>query len=221
MTGIRGRPALATATGGGTFGHGATAGEPVDHELDDGALMSASVHNTEAFARVYDRHAARLYRYAVRRVGPDMAADVVSDAMLTALRKRDRYDATRPNARPWLFGILTREIARRRRVERNHYRALARVGTGDPLQDCHADRVATALTAQSIRAPLAKAIAGITHRERDVLLLIAWEGLSYEEVADALHVPIGTVRSRLHRARRKIRAAFPDLSLGGDTGGLR
>jgi RNA polymerase sigma-70 factor (ECF subfamily) len=64
------------------------------------------------------------------------------------------------------------------------------------------------VTVQSIRAPLAEAVAGLAPPDRDVLLLIAWEQLSYVEVARALNIPVGTVRSRLHRARTKIREAL-------------
>jgi RNA polymerase sigma-70 factor (ECF subfamily) len=76
------------------------------------------------------------------------------------------------------------------------------------VQNDEAERVAVNVTAQSVRAPLAGALAGLARADRDVLLLIAWEQLSYDEVARALGIPLGTVRSRLHRARTKIRAAL-------------
>jgi RNA polymerase sigma factor (sigma-70 family) len=76
------------------------------------------------------------------------------------------------------------------------------------VQNDEAERVAVNVTAQSVRALLAGALAGLARADRDVLLLIAWEQLSYDEVARALGIPLGTVRSRLHRARTKIRAAL-------------
>jgi RNA polymerase sigma factor (sigma-70 family) len=180
---------------------------------DDAGLIIASLRDGGLFAQVYDRHAAAMYRFAARRLGPQAAEDAVSDAVLAAFRVRHRYDADRPDARPWLLGILTREISRRRRTERARYRALARAGGLDrQQQEGPADRVAAAVAAQAVRAPLASALAGLAARDRDVLLLVAWADLTYQEVADALRIPIGTVRSRLSRARRQIRAALPDLA---------
>ena len=181
---------------------------------DDAALIAASLHDGELFAQVYDRHSAAMYRFAARRLGPQVAEDAVSDAVLAAFRVRHRYDVARPDARPWLLGILTREISRRRRTERARYRVLARAGGLDEVQhEGPADRVAAAVAAQAVRAPLASALAGLAARDRDVLLLVAWADLTYQEVADALAIPIGTVRSRLSRARRQIRTALPDLAL--------
>jgi RNA polymerase sigma-70 factor (ECF subfamily) len=179
----------------------------------DAELITASLRNGEVFAKVYDRHAARLYRYAARRLGAQAAEDVVSEAMLAALKARTRYDATRPDARPWLFGILTREISRRQRAERRRYRAVARMGVIERDHPNSADQVAAVVMAHSARAPLAKALADLATRDRDVLLLVAWADMSYQEVADALDIPIGTVRSRLHRARRQIRASLHELGL--------
>ncbi|MEU4526020.1 sigma factor-like helix-turn-helix DNA-binding protein [Amycolatopsis sp. NPDC024027] len=88
---------------------------------------------------------------------------------------------------------------------RREYRL--RAALGPPAnQDCHADRVAERVAAQAMTGRLACAPAVLARRDRDVLLLIAWEGLSHEEVAAAFGIPLGTVRSRLNRARRKVRA---------------
>jgi RNA polymerase sigma-70 factor (ECF subfamily) len=138
-----------------------------------------------------------------------VAEDAVADAMLTAFRKRERYDTTRPDARPWLFGILTREISRRRRSERARFRALARLGPSDDTDQGAIDQATAAIVASAVRGPLAGALAALAARDRNVLLLVAWADLSYQEVADTLHIPIGTVRSRLSRARRRVRAAMP------------
>jgi RNA polymerase sigma-70 factor (ECF subfamily) len=176
---------------------------------DDARLVAASIEEPEAFAVVYDRYATSLYRYARRRLGTDVAEDVVADTILTAFRKRERYDTTRLDARPWLFGILTREISRHRRDERARYRALARLGPSDDTDAGAVDEVTAAIAARAARGPLAEALAALAARDRDVLLLVAWADLSYQEVADALHIPIGTVRSRLNRARRRVRAVMP------------
>jgi RNA polymerase sigma-70 factor (ECF subfamily) len=176
-------------------------------DLDDAGVIEASWRDTEQFAVLYDRYAAQLHRYAHRRVGPELAEDVVAETFLAAFRRRRTYDLARPDARPWLFGIVTKEIARRRRAEEARYRALSRAGVDDAVPG-FADRVAAAVTAQAVRGPLARALARLSPRDRDVLLLVAWSDLSYEEVAETLRIRVGTVRSRLHRARRQIREAL-------------
>ena len=181
--------------------------------MSDAELIAASRQRHELFAPIFDRHAAVLYRYAARRLGADAAEDVVSETMLAAFRRRLRYDTTRRDARPWLFGILTREIAQRRRVEHGRYRALARAERPVDQQEGPADEVAAAVTAQAVRGPLMAALARLPHRDREVLLRTAWAALTYQEIAEALDIPTGTVGSRLNRARRKVRAAVPGLDI--------
>lgn len=178
-------------------------------EIDDAAIIVLSRQSPEAFGQLYDRYARQLYRYAYRRVGPDLAEDVVADTFLAAFKRRDAYDLSRPDARPWLFGIVTKEIARRHRAEKARYRALARAGVPGQFEG-FADQVTAAVTAQSSRSALADALRRLSGGDRDVLLLIAWGGLSYQEVAETLGIKVGTVRSRLHRARQQVRAALGD-----------
>jgi RNA polymerase sigma-70 factor (ECF subfamily) len=125
-----------------------------------------------------------------------------------AFQQREAYDLERPDARPWLFGILTKKLARHYRTEKARYRAIARATpeTADGVDP--AERVAARVAAGAVRAPLAEALSRLSAGDRDVLLLIAWCDFSYEEVAAALGIPVGTVRSRLNRARRKGRDAF-------------
>jgi RNA polymerase sigma factor (sigma-70 family) len=156
---------------------------------------------------LYDRYAVMLYRYAYRRLGPDGAEEVVAETFSAAFRRRGRYDPERTDARPWLFGILIREIALRLRAEETRCRALLRVRPDRPLPGPE-DRVAEGVTAQAVRGLLVAALSTLAPADRDVLLLIAWRDLSYQEVAQALDIPVGTVRSRLNRARRIVRAAL-------------
>jgi RNA polymerase sigma factor (sigma-70 family) len=177
----------------------------------DAAAIEASWRDGDRFAAIYDRYAAQLYRYAYQRVGPQAAEDVVAETFLAAFQGRISYDLTRADARPWLFGILTRKLARHHRAERADYRAVVRAAgrSGpDAPDDGPADRVAARVSADAARAPLAAALAGLSRGDRDVLLLVAWGQLSYDEVATALKIPLGTVRSRLNRARRKVRTAL-------------
>ena len=180
---------------------------PPRERANDAALIEQSWHEPEAFAELYDRHAAPIHRYAARRLGDGAADDVVAETFLVAFGARHRYDLARSDARPWLYGIAANVIGKHRRTEVRMWRALARTGT-DPAAESHADRVANRVSAVTVQRELAAAMAGLSAGERDVLLLIAWADLSYDEVAAALDIPIGTVRSRLNRARRKTREAL-------------
>jgi RNA polymerase sigma factor (sigma-70 family) len=175
----------------------------------DSDLIADSRTEPEAFAVLFDRYAGMLYRYVSRRIGPEIAEDLVGETFLVAFAGRSGYDLMYADARPWLFGIATNLVSRHRRTEAAHYRALQRSPIEDVAQSDD-DRVAAGVTARAARPLLARALAGLAARDRNVLLLVAWSDLSYEEVAQALGVPIGTVRSRLNRARRKVRAVLGD-----------
>lgn len=177
----------------------------------DSELIAESRARPEAFAALFDRYSGMLYRYVSRRLGPEVAEDLVGETFLTAFGRRDRYDLTHTDARPWLFGIVTKLISRHHRTEEARYRALMRAPV-ERSTESPADRVAAGVTATASRALLVPALAGLSKGDRDVLLLIAWGDLSYEEVAEALGIPIGTVRSRLNRARRKVRTALGDTN---------
>ena len=174
---------------------------------DDASLIEQSRHEPEAFAGLYDRHAVPIHRYVARRLGDQAADDLVAETFLAAFRQRTRYDLGRPDARPWLYGIAGNLIGKHRRSEIRMLRALARTGV-DPVVESHTERSDAKMSAAAASRPLAEALAGISARDRDVLLLVAWADLTYEQVAEALGIPIGTVRSRLSRARRKVREAL-------------
>jgi RNA polymerase sigma-70 factor (ECF subfamily) len=173
----------------------------------DAELIERSWEDPESFAAIFDRHAPHIHRYLARRLGGDVADDLVAETFLAAFDKRRRYDLGRPDARPWLYGIATNVIGQHRRAEVRRYRLSEAVGPA-PDEACHSDRVAANVLAQAVRVPLTSALASLSTQDRDVLLLIAWEQLTYEEVASALAIPVGTVRSRLNRARRKVREAL-------------
>ncbi|MEU8193123.1 RNA polymerase sigma factor [Microbispora amethystogenes] len=172
----------------------------------DRTLIQRSWREPEIFAALFDRHAPSLHRYAARRLGLDSAEDVVSETFLAAFQSRHRYDIRHADARPWLYGIASNVIGKRRRGEMTVYRAYVRSGVhpaavpGDPIED--------GVTTLAVNRPLAAALAALRPGDRHVLLLVAWADLTYEEVARALGIPVGTVRSRLNRARRKIREAL-------------
>jgi RNA polymerase sigma factor (sigma-70 family) len=180
---------------------------PPRERADDAAVIGQSWHEPEAFAELYDRHSAPIHRYVTRRLGDGAADDVVAETFLAAFRGRHRYDLSRSDARPWLYGIAAHVISKQRRTEVRMWRALARAGT-DPAAEGHADRVDNRVAAAAVQRGLAAAMAGLAAGDRDVLLLVAWADLSYDEVAAALEIPVGTVRSRLNRARKKVREAL-------------
>ncbi|MEU8800285.1 sigma-70 family RNA polymerase sigma factor [Spirillospora sp. NPDC048819] len=173
---------------------------------DDASLIGRSRVEPEVFAVLYDRHAPFIHRYVRRRLGDQAADDLVAETFLAAFRQRRRYDPGRADARPWLYGIAANLIGKQRRAETRMLRALARTGV-DPVADSM-DRVDARVSAAASARELAGALAELSPGDRDVLLLIAWADLSYEQVAEALSIPVGTVRSRLNRARRKVREAL-------------
>ncbi|HEY7265005.1 MAG TPA: RNA polymerase sigma factor [Trebonia sp.] len=183
---------------------------PDPDDADDAALIERSWRDPEAFAWLYDRHAARLHRYAARRLGGGHADDIVADTFLAAFRKRHRYDVTVSDARPWLYGIAANLIGKHGRSEVRMLRAYARTGADPVLAGISSgmDEADGRISSAAVKRELAAALAGLTVADRDVLLMIAWADLSYAEVATALGIPVGTVRSRLHRARSRIRAAL-------------
>jgi RNA polymerase sigma factor (sigma-70 family) len=174
---------------------------------DDAAVIESSWLEPERFAVLFDRHAPHIHRYLARRAGRQVADDLVAETFLTAFAKRDRYDLGYSDARPWLYGIATNLVGQQRRDEARQYR-IRRGAVAEPEVPDHADRVAAGVTAQTMRALLDAALAALPAGDRDVLLLIAWEQLTYQEVSRALAIPAGTVRSRLHRARTKVRQAL-------------
>jgi RNA polymerase sigma factor (sigma-70 family) len=178
-------------------------------DADDATVIQLSRHEPEQFTVLFRRHAPHIQRYVVRRLGPDAADDIVAETFLLAFRQRDRYDPARADARPWLYGIATNLIGRHRRAEVRLYRALARTAA-DPVCEPFTDRVDDRVSAGHAGKLIAAALASLPAKLRDTLLLAAWSNLSYEEIALALGVPVGTVRSRLSRARSQLRRTLGD-----------
>ncbi|MEO3867947.1 RNA polymerase sigma factor [Nonomuraea sp. B12E4] len=175
-------------------------------ELDDATLIERSLREPETFAVLFDRHAPLLHRYVTRRLGPSEAEDVVADTFLAAFQQRGGYDGGHPDARPWLYGIASNLIGKRRRTEAALYRAYLRSGVHPA--EIPGPQVEDGLNTLAVNRPLARALLRLKRADRDVLLLVAWAELSYQEVADALAIPPGTVASRLNRARAQIRQAL-------------
>lgn len=169
------------------------------------------------FGRLFDVYARPLHRYLTRRVGADNAHDLVSETFLVALNQRHSYDPRRGAVRSWLYGIATNLLRRHVRQELRFLQASARsVGRTPESEASHETRVADRLDAATRAARLAGALASLSEGDRDVLLLMSWAGLDSTEVADALDIPVGTVRSRLHRVRKWLRTNAPTYREEGD-----
>ncbi|WP_067485751.1 RNA polymerase sigma factor [Actinomadura hibisca] len=176
-------------------------------ELDDARVVAASLDDPEAFGELFRRHAPRLHAYLRRRLGPSLADDVVAETFSIAFRQRARFDG-RAEFGAWLWGIASNTVAKHHRSETRMYRAFARTGV-DPAEDGVADLASGRATAAALGPRLAKALASLGAVDRNVLLLLAWGELSQAEIAAALDLPVGTVKSKIHRARTRLRKALP------------
>jgi RNA polymerase sigma factor (sigma-70 family) len=181
--------------------------------VSDSAVIAASVTDPAAVAAIFDRHAASIHRFLARRVEPAEAEGILGDVFRVAFERRETFDLGRASARPWLYGISTNLIARHRRSEARRLRAMASLASMRVAgaEDAVGDRAAEVADARESWATLVNAIDELPDAERDTLMLFAWEELSYDDIAAALDVPVGTVRSRLNRTRRRLRAARADV----------
>jgi RNA polymerase sigma-70 factor (ECF subfamily) len=154
------------------------------------------------FEAAFEAEFARLNRFLRRRVGAAIADDLSAETFATAYANWARFDQSRP-IRPWLYGIAANLVRHHWRDERRMLRAFARTGV-DPIfgED---DLGAARLDAESSYRALAADIASMRVSDREILLLNAWAELSDREIAEALSLPIGTVKSRLHRTRERLR----------------
>ncbi len=169
-------------------------------ELFDGELLARPLDDPSAFADLYERHGQAVRRYVNGRVGSGPGEDVAGEVFVRAFRARQHYRPERESALPWLLAIANHVIADHARAERRRLKALqrlARIAPGTVEPD-----------AQAIAPDLVRQLRRLSRVDRDALLLVVWGELTYEETAAALGVPIGTVSSRIARARRKLAASI-------------
>ena len=172
----------------------------------DSELIARSLDEPHLFGELFVRYAQVIQSYAARRLGIHAAEDVLSDTFLVAFQKRARFDLARPDARPWLYGIATNLIKHHRHDEIRAMSALRSVEHDVDPPDM-SGRVGQRVDAERQLRELGDALRHMASRDRDALLLFAWGDLSYEEIGQAMNIPVGTVRSRLNRARRLLAAA--------------
>ncbi|MEV7991470.1 RNA polymerase sigma factor [Streptomyces sp. NPDC086077] len=158
----------------------------------------------QAFGELFDAYARSVYNHAYRLTGDWASAeDIVSLTFLDAWRLREKVDDEGGSLRPWLLGIATNVARNTRRAARRHAAAVARLPRDEPERD-FAEEVAGRIDDAAQLALVRTALARLRRAEREVLALCVWSGLDYQAAAEALGVPVGTVRSRLSRARTKL-----------------
>jgi RNA polymerase sigma factor (sigma-70 family) len=173
--------------------HGDAEPSPPDRETADVGLP---------FADAFRAEFPGLHRYLRRRVGAALADDLTAETFAVAFARWETFDRSRP-LRPWLYGIASNLMHHHWRSERRKLHAYARTGL-DPIVEEIDDAVGRAHAGAQQRQ-LAAALADLRDADRDVLLLHAWAELTDAEIASALSLPLGTVKSRLHRTREQLR----------------
>jgi len=179
-------------------------------ELDDADLWELSKNDPEAFGEVFRRHARSVFAICYWRTGDAATAeDVTSVVFLEAWKRRDLVVLEQRSALPWLLGVANHASHNATRSLRRYSHALKRLDghRNTPSDDAVIDRIDAETSLNLVN----EVIRDLTEQEREIVLLVFWSGLTYEATAVALGVPVGTVRSRVSRTRRKLQ-----LRLGGD-----
>ena len=154
---------------------------------------------------LYERYADDVFRYLARRLGDGLAHDLTAETFRIAIQRASSFDPTVGHPRAWLYGIASNLVRGHWRTEQRRFRAMERdarrdpSAASDPLLD-----VDRRLDASTTLAAVLALVADLPPEDRDLLTLFAWEGCSYAEIGEALGIPVGTVRSRLHRIRQTI-----------------
>jgi RNA polymerase sigma factor (sigma-70 family) len=167
------------------------------HQRPDSEILASLPGQPDSMGVLYERHARAVYRYLARRAGPSAAEDLLSEVFVAALDGRTRVVAhDSGSALPWLYGIAMN-------VLRRHFRqgAAQWVAAEDPGMDW--DAVDARLDAEAKRGQLRSILSVLSERDRELLLLVAWEGLTPAEASDVVGIGKVAARSRLHRARRR------------------
>ncbi|WP_326595053.1 RNA polymerase sigma factor [Streptomyces brevispora] len=172
--------------------------DPDHNDRDSDAQLTHAASDAATFTPLVEKYSPALHGYFARRV-PGAADDLLAEAWLQAFAARRTFDASRGSARGWLFGVARNVLA-------GHFRRTGRDATApaaaasDPWQ-----AVDQRLDAAALAPALREALADLPAEERELMLLVAWEQLTPTEAAAAVGIPAGTARSRLHRARGRLR----------------
>jgi len=179
--------------------------------VSDADVIRSSLADAGEFAAIFDRHFPAIFRFLRGRLGRELAEDLASETFVVAFRRRGSYDLSRDDARPWLYGIAVNLVREHRRAEVRRLRAHARM---------LADAGVTSDSGDLLDSDVSAALLELSHDERNLILLLSWADLTYEQLADALGLPLGTVRSRVSRVRAKLRSRLVPIEAGVEAGGL-
>jgi RNA polymerase sigma-70 factor, ECF subfamily len=176
-------------------------------DVSDRVLWTrARAGDAAAFGILFERHAGRIYNYCFRRTGDwALAEDLTAATFLIAWRSHGRGPLRTESALPLLYGIATNALRNQRRSLKRARAAFRRVPLPSPEEPDFSEETATRLDDRAAMRQLLAVFSRLPRREQDVIALCDWSDLSYEDAASALGVPIGTVRSRLSRGRRRLR----------------
>lgn len=183
---------------------------------DDVDALARSLDRPEAFEVIFGRYHRMIWAYVARLGGREGAEELAGDVFVAAFARRGTYDPQLGSVRSWLYGIASNLVRTQLRREGRAARAFERAGAQriddhDPVEDAFADLARR----EQLRAVLA-ALVRLARDDREIIALYAWERLSYGEIATALDIDIGTVRSRLFRARQRLRDLLAASSEAGD-----
>ena len=167
----------------------------------DAELLRRSLEAPERFEEIFDRYHGEILRFARKRTGHDVGEDIAARTFEIAFARRAGFNPAFTSARPWLFGIAANLIRHHWRDEQTHLRGLLRLPLDPDVEGADPDRAHAAL----VRPLVLAAIGELRDTDRETFLLLALTDASYRQIADVLGIPVGTVRSRIHRARRILR----------------
>lgn len=182
----------------------------VDRSESDAEIIGASFENPELFAVIFGRHYRDIHRFVVAAVGPTDGPDLAGEVFLRAFASRNRYRTSYASAGPWLWGIASNLVSGYYRQRARQERAYRRVPPPPESEPDHSGDAVNRVAAESERPQLAAAMRHLRAEDAEVLLLFAVGDRSYSEIALALGIAEGTVRSRLNRTRSKLRNLIGD-----------
>jgi RNA polymerase sigma factor (sigma-70 family) len=173
--------------------------------MSDAELINRSFREPEVFGEIFNRHFDVIAGFCVRRIGVVRGEDIAGDVFRWAFENRRRFDLEKGDARPWLYRIANNFVREAIRSAGRQGVAYDRWLTRETRNDTElAFAVAAAIDAQHDLSAVASVLDLQPVEEVETLLLYAWEHLTYSEIAETLAIPVGTVRSRIHRLRQHL-----------------
>jgi RNA polymerase sigma factor (sigma-70 family) len=187
--------------------------------MDDAEAILDSLSRPEAFAQLFDEYFSWLYGFCSRRVGALSAEDVVGETFRKAFERRHQFDTARPSARPWLIAIALNIIRNESRRQERERSAVSRSSREPAAPDSLDILVTDSLDAKALLERIQRRLMHLPRVEYESLTLFVWDELSYEEIAEVTAVPVGTVRSRIHRARQRLLVSL-ETAAGSHSGSV-